>query len=153
MDNGIRQCFTHRFQGNIPNILPTQFAELRRTRRMLLDELEGIVQGNGKMGSDVPLIYDPGLIRPAETLALNPYVRAITLSQGSKEKDAPDRRHELSLMPGGQAQGLRGGLIPLPQPGKQPGSIPEVQRFRVNVRHRFLVIEKVQRRSPQFRRQ
>ncbi len=56
-------------------------------------------------------------------------------------------------MAGNEAQRFRCALCPFPQSGKQPGRYPDVQLVRVDVRHRFFVVGKVQGRTTHLRPQ
>jgi hypothetical protein len=73
------------------------------------------------MGSDFQLIQNAGLVRSAETSALNPGIREIASPLGTKKQNAADCRHQSSLMPDDQMKSLKRVLIPVAQSGN--GSI------------------------------
>ena len=85
------------------------------------------------------MIEDGRLVRPFETASLNPGVAKMVETLPAKEQHSADCRHRSTLVGGEEPEGLEIPARQLPRGGKALGSGSEVERFRIERRHRSFI--------------
>ena len=106
---------------------------------MLLNERDGLFDGANGEPADLGAIEDPALVGAGETSGLNPGVRKVPLAIDAEQQNTADGRHLAALVVGEQAERLEVALAERTNRGERLGSGSEVERFRVEIRHRLLV--------------
>jgi hypothetical protein len=117
---------------------------------VLLDESDRVLDRAHRQRANLRAVRDPASVAAGEAADLDPGVRKVALPVASEEQDPAHRGYPAPLVAGHEAQGLEVSLGELAQARERLGSRSEVQRFRVEARHRLLIVGFTAAESPEF---
>ncbi len=117
---------------------------------MLANEFEGRVDGRRQRKANLHPVDDDAFVAPVEPPRLDPGIGKMAFAVLAEQQDAADRRDCSPLMACHKTKRLE--IVPAQAAGRceRLGSSSEVQRFRVEIRHRLLVVGLAARAAAQF---
>lgn len=117
---------------------------------MLLHKGNDLFHGSCRIASYGATVGDVGLVVSTKTPSLNPGIGEIPFSPFAEKHHPADSGHRTPLMLDDQPQRLQVASREHAHRRKRLGSSSEVQRFRVEIRHRLLIIGFAASEAPQF---
>jgi hypothetical protein len=139
MRDRVDDGFTDRHRRQGPALAAAHRADLGPVEPVLLDEGDCLLDRAHRLGPNLDAVVDAAAVGAPEPSGLDPGVGEVPFAIPAEEDDSAGGGHLAPLVIRHQAQ--RREIAPGdPSNGcKRLGSGPEVQRFRVEVRHRLFV--------------